>query len=211
MVVVCVAIARLTFTCRLFRRRLWGDAYCVCSVCNQQPGMNEHWPRTWSCNPDVRLHAGTTKANVAQRGLHSPVVQHKRNPTAQKHSQAKSMPILIHTSTNHPDATSAQLERNRNTTESHLTQHRCPAHPALRPPMLLPPTQRAAQLAPTLSTTPMPLVRPSRNTKRVPGVMYSGRCRNLKRTQALQVHTQQATRMAVCQSLRHGQCNACPR
>jgi hypothetical protein len=26
---------------------------------------------------------------------------------------------------------------------------------------------------------PMPLVRPSRNTKRVPGVTYSGCCRNL--------------------------------
>lgn len=30
------------------------------------------------------------------------------------------------------------------------------------------------------TTMPMPLVRPSLNTKRVPAVMYSGRCRNLQ-------------------------------
>ena len=33
-------------------------------------------------------------------------------------------------------------------------------------------------------TIPIPFVRPSRNTKRVPAVRYSGRCRNRKRTQA---------------------------
>jgi hypothetical protein len=38
---------------------------------------------------------------------------------------------------------------------------------------------------------PLTLVRPSLNTKRVPGVMYSGRCRNLKRTHALQQQQQQ--------------------
>lgn len=33
-------------------------------------------------------------------------------------------------------------------------------------------------------TMPIPFVRPSLNTKRVPGVRYSGRCKNRKRTHA---------------------------
>jgi hypothetical protein len=52
------------------------------------------------------------------------------------------------------------------------------------------------------TTTPMPFVRPSRNTKRVLGVMYSGRCRKRNLTQALnsrhQGARQQSSQAQLC-------------